>query len=165
MSNGAQFVPIGFQLPEKIDILQTLQKYYLLKNHTAYLICNIHVFPAAIVGINEVTLPCPTFIWVVQALRWQPWSCCHLRARLLKLNGNSHNWPLDGNLSSGHRNFRLCSHALGKSNVFIEEFSLYFTLVYMVDEEYKQISKQLILWVKLISHILTVKNNKLIRSH
>ena len=64
--------------------------------------------------------------------------------------------PLDGN-----GNFRLCSHAVGK--VFMDEFSLYFVLVFIVDEEYKKISKQPILWVKLISHILTVKNNKLIR--
>ena len=71
-----------------------------------------------------------------QAFRWEPGV-----------------WPLDGN-----GNFRLCSHALGKSNVSIDEFSLYFLLVYMVDEEYKQISKQIILWLKLVSHVLTVND-------
>ena len=61
------------------------------------------------------------------ALRWQPLSCCHRRA-----------WkpvvlPMDGN-----GNFRLCSHALGK--VSIDEFSLYFVLVFIVDEEYKKLA-------------------------
>ena len=41
-------------------------------------------------------------------------------------------WPIDGN-----GNFRLCSHALGKVNVFIDKFSVYFVLVYIVDDEYK----------------------------